>query len=50
MVYTVWEMARDFGWSLEYVENLPVGRLHEWLQIQDAKAAASGSLFNRGKG
>ena len=50
MVYTVWKIARETGWSLEYVEGLPVGRLHEYLQIVDAEATARSSLFNRGKG
>ena len=50
LAYTVWTLAREFGWPLEYVEALPVGRLHEWAQIRDAENMARGSLFNRNRG
>jgi hypothetical protein len=33
-------MAERFGWTLEYVEELPMRRLHEWLQIEDARGKA----------
>lgn len=31
----VWELAEKFGWTLEYVESLPMAKIHEYLQIQD---------------
>jgi hypothetical protein len=34
----VWEMAEQFNWPLEYVESLPLSRLHEWEQIKDGRA------------
>ena len=37
--YTVWQLAERFGWTLEYVESLPLGRLAEFYQIQDGIAA-----------
>lgn len=30
-------MAEHFHWTLEYVENLPLSRLHEWSQIADGR-------------
>ena len=30
-------MAEHFHWSLEYVEALPLSRLHEWTQITDGR-------------
>jgi hypothetical protein len=35
-------MAQKFGWTLEYVDNLSMADLHEYWQIQDAKAKATG--------
>ena len=37
------ELVERTGWTLEYIESLPVGRLHEWLQINDAKARNAAS-------
>jgi hypothetical protein len=33
----VWELAERFGWSLEYIEGLPMERLHEWFRILDGR-------------
>jgi hypothetical protein len=38
--YALWLMARQFGWTLEYIENLPVQRLLELSTINDAENAA----------
>ena len=37
MTQVIWEMAEHFHWSLEYVEALPLSRLHEWTQITDGR-------------
>ena len=31
-------MAEHFHWTLEYVEALPLSRLHEWTQITDGRS------------
>jgi hypothetical protein len=36
----IWEMAEHFGWTLDYIEHLSIARLHEWIQIQDARNKA----------
>jgi hypothetical protein len=36
----VWTMAETFGWTLEYIDSLPLKRLHEWIAIQDGRAKA----------
>lgn len=36
--YWEWRLARETGWSLEYIQGLPVGRWHEYFQIEDAQA------------
>jgi hypothetical protein len=33
-------MAERFGWTLEYIDGLPLARLHEWSQIEDARVKA----------
>jgi len=40
--YWRWELARAFGWSLEYIDNLSLSDLFEYWQIEDGtnKAAA----------
>ena len=38
--WMVWQLAEKFGWTLEYVEGLPLAKLHEWMQIADAQAKA----------
>jgi hypothetical protein len=43
-----WEMARKFGWTLEYIESLPLGRLHQYWQIQDGEGKAQAQLSKTG--
>lgn len=38
--FIIWSMAERFSWPLEYVEALPMSRLHEWEQILDGKQKA----------
>jgi len=33
-------MAERFGWTLDYVDSLPMSRLFEFLQIEDARIKA----------
>jgi len=33
----IWDIAEKFGWTLEYIDSLSVQKLHDYLQIQDAK-------------
>jgi hypothetical protein len=28
-----WDLAERFGWTLDYIEDLSMARLHEWAQI-----------------
>jgi hypothetical protein len=42
-----WKLAEKFGWTLEYIDSLPVAILHEYLQIQDGKTHASGSILRK---
>jgi len=40
-------MAERFGWTLEYIDSLPLSRLHEFIQIEDGKNHARESLEKR---
>lgn len=42
-----WTMAERFGWSLEYIDHLPLAKLQEYLQIQDGRSKANESIANR---
>lgn len=42
-----WNLAEKFGWTLEYIDSLPVATLHEYLQIQDGLAHAAKSIIKR---
>ena len=43
-----WAIAERFGWSLEYVDALRMGDLHEFLEIEEGKHAARHSYFVTG--
>lgn len=45
--YIIWQMAERFGWTLEYIDSLPVARWHELIQIDDGRSKAEQSLFRR---
>ena len=34
-------MAERFGWTLEYIDSLPLSKLHEFMQIEDGKIKAA---------
>jgi hypothetical protein len=36
----IWNLAEKFGWTLEYIESLPITKIFEYLQIQEGKAKA----------
>ncbi len=46
--YMLWEMAEQFGWSLEYIQNLPEARWREWPNMRQGKAMARGSIIGKG--
>ena len=35
-----WEIAEATGWTFEYIENLTMERLHQWLSIRDGRTNA----------
>jgi len=39
----IWTIAERFGWTLDYVESLPLGRLCEYYQIADGRTKAGGA-------
>jgi hypothetical protein len=42
-----WDLAERFHWTLDYIDALPVARLHEFMQIMDGKYHASKSILKR---
>lgn len=47
MEYGIWAMAERFGWTLEYIESLPLARWHELIQVDDGRTKASNSLIGK---
>ena len=45
--YFRWRMAKEFGWTLKYVDSLSIADLHEWLAVEDGMNKARTSLLNR---
>lgn len=45
--YWRWELVKETGWTLEYVDALSVGDFAEWIQVRDGKAKANKSLSER---
>jgi hypothetical protein len=39
-----WELAEKFGWTLEYIDSLKLGDMHEYIQIMDGRGKGSRSL------
>jgi hypothetical protein len=35
-----WELAERYGWTFDYIESLPMQRVHEYIQIKDARHKA----------
>jgi hypothetical protein len=42
-----WELAEKFGWTLEYIDALKLGELHEYIQVMDGRGKGAGSLLRR---
>lgn len=36
----IWNLAEKFGWTIDYIESLPMSRIYEYLQVQEGKAKA----------
>ena len=43
--YLRWKLAEQFGWSLEYIDQLSIQTIHEYLQVEDGKMRASHSIL-----
>jgi len=44
----VWMLAKKFGWTLEYIESLPLARWHEFEAVKDGYQKAAADLRGRG--
>lgn len=42
-----WQMAKETGWSLEYIDNLSWGDVWEYMQLNDADAKWGEHLQSR---
>jgi hypothetical protein len=42
-----WRMAETFGWTLEYIDSLPMAELIEYMSVMDGKSHASTSIIKR---
>ena len=38
--YWRWKFAEKFRWTLDYIDNLPMGELYEYIQIADGEVKA----------
>jgi hypothetical protein len=38
--YMRWALAREFGWTLDYIDGLTLDDLQEYLQIKDGETKA----------
>lgn len=47
--YWRWEIIGETGWTLDYVDALPVGDFVEWLQVRDGRAKARRFLARKDK-
>jgi len=37
-----WRVVKLTGWTLDYIDSLSIGRLYEFLQIEDGMTKAKG--------
>jgi hypothetical protein len=42
-----WQLAEKFGWTLDYIDNLPLSELHEYLNVRDGLFRANTSIIKR---
>jgi len=40
-----WTLAKQFGWTLEYIDSLAVSEWHQYLQIEDGLAHVRESIL-----
>ena len=43
LIWWQWKIARETGWTLEYIRGLSVGDFHDYLQIMDGESKARAS-------
>jgi len=46
----IWDLVERTGWTLEYIDSLPIQKLHDWLRIDDGKGKAHQSMRKRKHG
>lgn len=42
-----WEIAERFGWTLEYIDALSLGEIHQLINVDDGRVKGRTSLLNR---
>ena len=47
--YHRWQIVKDTGWTLEYIDNLSLGDYFEYHQVKDGIAKAKNSNFLKQK-
>lgn len=40
-----WILAEKYGWTLDYIDTLPMSKIHEFLSIQDGTVKADKSII-----
>jgi len=45
----IWNLVDETGWTLDYIDSLPLSRLHEWLQVKDGREKAGEQIAKRNK-
>lgn len=45
----LWDLAEKFGWTLDYIESLPVEKMWEYTAVKDGIAKAQATLSRRKK-
>jgi hypothetical protein len=43
-----WSLAEKFGWTLEYIDNLSLGDIYDYYQLQDGRNKAAKSVNRKG--
>ena len=47
--YIRWKMAERFGWTLEYIDELPLAEIQRFLQVEDGTIKAMNQKQNKGR-
>lgn len=45
-----WQMAREMGWTLDYIDGMALGDWHEYWQIVDGEGKAHKQMSKPKKG